>query len=103
MTHSTLKKHTYRDQVINFLKLALKQVTIKCTKNELTEKISVLSFMFYENIKIMMYKVIRAVIYTIIDDYICLDYMGLIQEKLSKHENNFENTKFNNLYGLGIP
>ena len=51
----------------------------------------------------MMYKVIGAVIYTITDDYIYLDYLGLLQEKLSKHYNNFENTKFNDFYGSGIP
>ena len=47
-----------------------------------------------------MYKVIGVVIYNIVDDYICLYYMGLLQEDLSKHENNLEKTKFNNLYRL---
>ena len=51
----------------------------------------------------MMYKVIGAVIYTNIDGYICLDYMGLLQYKLSKHNNKFENTKFDDLSGLFIP
>ena len=50
-----------------------------------------------------MYKVTEAVVYTIIDDNICLDYLDLTQNRLSKHGNNFENTKFNNLSGLGIP
>ena len=35
-------------------------------------------------------------------DYLFLDYLGLLQEKLSKHDNNFENTNFKNLSGLGI-
>ena len=43
------------------------------------------------------------VIYAIIDNYICIDYLGLFQYKWSKHDNNFENTKFNNVSGLGIP
>ena len=51
----------------------------------------------------MMYKLIGVVTYTIIDNYICLYYLGFIQENLSKHGNNFENTKFKNVYGLGIP
>ena len=50
-----------------------------------------------------MYKVIGAVLYTIIDDYIYFDYMGLIQNKLSKHGNKFENIKFKGLSGLEIP
>ena len=50
-----------------------------------------------------MYKVIRAVNYNIIDEYMFLDYLGLLQERLSKHYNNFKNTKFNNLSALQIP
>ena len=50
----------------------------------------------------MMYKVIGEVIYTIIDDYIYIGDLGLLQEKLYKHENDFENTRFNDLSGLGI-
>ena len=51
----------------------------------------------------MMNIVIVAVIYTIIDDYICLDYLGLLQAKLSKHDNKFEDTKFKYFSRLGIP
>ena len=50
-----------------------------------------------------MYKVTRSVIYTIIDDYICLDYLVLLKENLSKHDNNFEKNKFRDLSALGIP
>ena len=59
--------------------------------------------MFCDNRNTLMYKIIGEVIYTIIDEYICLDYPGLLQRNLSKHDNNFNKTKFNNLYGLGIP
>ena len=59
--------------------------------------------MIYENRDTLMYKVIGSVIYTIIDEYICLDYLGLLQEKLSKHDDKSKNAKFNNLSGLGIP
>ena len=58
---------------------------------------------FYKNSKILMYKVIGTVIYTINDYYIFLDYLDLIQQNLSKYNNNFENTKFNDLSGLGMP
>ena len=50
-----------------------------------------------------MYTLIGEVIYTIIDDYICLGCRVLVQENLSKHDNNFKNTKFNNLSALQIP
>ena len=52
---------------------------------------------------VQQYKVIGAVIYNIIDNYICIYYMGLLQYKMSKHNNRFEDTKFNNCYELGIP
>ena len=55
--------------------------------------------MFYDNRELMMNIVIGAVIYTIIDDYICLDYLGLLQAKLSKHDNKFEDTKSNIFLG----
>ena len=42
-------------------------------------------------------------IYNIIGKYIFLDYLGLIQYKLSKYDNKFEKTKFNNLSGMRIP
>ena len=42
-------------------------------------------------------------IYTIIDDYIFLDYLSLLLKALHKNDNNFENTKFKDLYGLVIP
>ena len=55
--------------------------------------------MFYYNRKILTYKFIGEVIYTIIDEYICLDYLGLFQGNLFKHGDNFKNTKFNNFMG----
>ena len=33
----------------------------------------------------------------------CLDFLGLLQDNLSKHEKKIETTKFNDLSGLGIP
>ena len=49
-----------------------------------------------------MYTVIGEVMYPIIDEYIYLHYLGLLQETLSKNDNNFKNTKFNDLSGLVI-
>ena len=59
--------------------------------------------MFYDNMKIFMYTVIETVINNIIDEYICLDYLGLLQGNLSKNDNNFKNIKFNDLSDLVIP
>ena len=59
--------------------------------------------MFNNNSNTFMYKVIGEAIYTIIDEYVCLDYMVLPQENWSKHDNTFKNTKFNELSGSGIP
>ena len=42
-------------------------------------------------------------IYAIIDNYICLGYLGLLQYNLYKHDNNFGITKFNDLSGMVIP
>ena len=42
-------------------------------------------------------------LYNIIDNYICLDYLGLLQYELSKQNNKFENTKFKNVSALVIP
>ena len=92
MTHPILKKHgTYGWKVIKKVESAFKAVTVKIIKNELTtSNVSVLSLiMFHDNRKIFMDKVIGAVIYTIIGDYICLDYMCLLQENSSKHDNKF--------------
>ena len=57
--------------------------TVNNINNELTKNdVSVLSLiMFYENRRIMMYKVIGLVIYTIIYDYICLKYLGLFSKR----------------------
>ena len=50
-----------------------------------------------------MYRVIGTVIYTIIDNYICLDYISLLQyNNLTKNDIRCENTELNNLSGLGI-
>ena len=99
------KYRTHREQVIKMFQSAFKLVTLKCIKDKLSKhNIYVLSLIkFYGNRNILVYKVIGAVIYTIIDEYICLDYLDLLQEKLSKHDNNFKDTKFDYFTVLGIP
>ena len=58
--------------------------------------------MIYKNRNKLTCKVIGVVIYNIIDEYICLDYLGLLQEKLSKHDDNSDERKISDLSGLRI-
>ena len=57
---------------------------------------------FYDNMKIILYKVIRAAIYAIIDNSICLDNLGLFQYKLSKMIISLKK-QVQLFYGLVIP
>ena len=61
---------------------SFKLFTLKCIKiGNQKNNVSVISLMiFYESRNTFMYKVIGAVIYTIITEYICLDFLVLIQE-----------------------
>ena len=57
---------------------------------------------FYDNMTSVVYKVIVSIIYSIIDDFLCLYYLDKLQQKLSDFEKKFENY-FNDLSGLDIP
>ena len=59
--------------------------------------------MFYYHRGKIIFRVLVSVIYTIIDHLICLDYMYLIQDKLSKHDKNFVKKYFNYFSGIGVP
>ena len=74
-------------------------------QNELSKNdVSIHSLtIFYYSINTLVYKDIGGVMHTIIDEYIFVYYLGLIQEKLSKHDNNFKNNNFKDLSGLVIP
>ena len=58
--------------------------------------------MFYHNRMTVVYKVIVSVIYSYVDTFICIDYMGILQHKLSTSDKKFKNN-FNDFSGLGIP
>ena len=45
---------------------------------------------------------IRIYYFTILDNFICLDYMCLLQNKLSKNDKRFEKADFNGLPGIYI-
>ena len=57
--------------------------------------------MFYEHNN-TFFRVFLSVAYTIIDHFICIHYLCIFQDKLSKQNSNFEK-KFNDLSRMGIP
>ena len=58
--------------------------------------------MFYYNRTIVLYKLIGSIIYSFIDDFLCLDYLDTAQQKISAYGNMCDFV-FNELYGLVIP
>ena len=92
MKHPTLEKYKiHREQVIKFFESEFHPVTVKFIKNmSMKMNVSVISLMmlYYLRKKIML-RVIGVVIYTIIGNYICIDFTGLSQYSLSRTENNF--------------
>ena len=59
-----------------------------CIKKLLTKnKVTVISLIvYYKGRNTVVFKVLVPVIYTIPDKFVCLDYLGFHQDKLSKHE-----------------
>ena len=56
-----------------------------------------------------MFKVLICVIYTIIDRYVCIDYLGTEKNKISELrlgctlKTKHESMDYENLFGIGIP
>ena len=56
-----------------------------------------------------MFRVLSCVIYTIIDRYVCIDYLGTEIKKISElrlgctFSSKHEGMDYNNLFGIGIP
>ena len=56
-----------------------------------------------------MFKVLSCVIYTIIDKYVCIDYLGTDKNKISELKiactgsSKHDGMDYNNLFGIGIP
>ena len=64
--------------------------------------------MFYENRKMDPMKVIRGlicVVYSVIDNYVCIDYLGCQYKKSSVicSDKIFADMSYNELLGIGIP
>ena len=45
---------------------------------------------FYHNSNTVVYEVIGYIIYTSIDNFICLDFLGVLQQNVSSYDNHFE-------------
>ena len=95
---------THIEHVINMLSSEFQDKTMKAIKDMTQKKyLSVLSLMmFYHKEKTVVYKLIGSVINEFIDNFICLDYLGILQLFLFSYDNKFEK-KFNNLSGLVVP
>ena len=97
------KNWTHRDQIIKMFSSAFKIKTMKAIKEVLSKTVSVISLMmFYRNRKIVVYKVIVSVIYSVIDNSICIDYLCILQNSYLLTTPSLGKTKFNVLSELGI-
>ena len=70
------------------------------------EKTCVLSLMMlYENRKSMIFKVLHSVVYCIMENYVCVEYLCCPKTKLHVHFSNkgFENTTYRDILGILIP
>ena len=72
---------------VSYFQKTLKCIKIVVMKNNVT---FISLMMFYNNRKEIMFRVLGSIVYTIIDNLICLYYVCLFQDKLSKHNRNFE-------------
>ena len=56
-----------------------------------------------------MFRVLSCVIYTIIDRYVCIDYLGIDTKKIIELrlgctlKTKYEGMDYDNLFGIGIP
>ena len=104
MKYPMLQKYgIHREQVIKVFKSAF-QGKIEIYQIFVAEKyVLIISLvMFYYNRKIVLYKLIGYIIYSFIDNFLCLDYLDTAKQKFSAYENMCE-LFFNEFYGLVIP
>ena len=59
--------------------------------------------MFDENRNNMIFKVLSSVVYCIIKNHVCADYLCCPQTKLHAENKGFKNTTYNDISGIGIP
>ena len=111
MINPSLKfNNAFRTQVENFMGVSFSISRMKTIKNCLLKKnTSIMALtMIYENSEKntkTVCRVLRCVVYTLIDNYVCIDYLSCKSKTLSAISCNptFKYTSFNTLLGIGIP
>ena len=100
----------FRDQVEKFSKELFYQSTITGIKNLLKNgKTCVIALVtIYDNKTINPMKVLRVlsrVLYSFIENYVCIDYLGCQYKKLSTicSDKIFSGMSYNSFLGIGIP
>ena len=77
--------------------------TRKVLQKENTRVISLM--MFYENRKNMKFKVLISIVYCIMDNFVCVDYLCCPETKphVTSKCQGFENRTYNAVSGISIP
>ena len=92
MTHPTTEKKGHTDKRLSrcfhphFKTKQWKLSEIYCKKYVLFISLIIL----YHSNKSVVFKVMGYVIYSFVNNFICLDYLGILQQKLSPDDNKFE-------------
>ena len=111
MINSSLKfKNTFRTQAETFSSVSFSDGTMKAIKNCLMKKNTFVMalLMIYENtgeIPKQMYRVLSCAVYSLIENYACIEYLSSQSKILSAISFNptFEDTSVNILLGICIP
>ena len=93
MRYPILEKHrTHREQDINMFSSAFQEKNNEGYQIYIAEKyvLFISLIIFYHNRKTVLYKMIGYVVYLFIDNLIFLDYLGMIQHKLSDYDNKLK-------------
>ena len=91
-THPMLKNIRHKEDSFikmlnpNFKTKQWKLSEIYCKKYVLFISLIIL----YHSNKSVVFKVMGYVIYSFVNNFICLDYLGILQQKLSAYNNKFE-------------
>ena len=98
-----------REQVEKYLSSTFHDRTMETIRDCMRSKNTCVMalIMFYENNGVkqkIMYRLLRCILYTIIDTYVFIDYLSCQSKTLStiSSKPTFEQTSFNILLGIGI-
>ena len=109
INHSLNCNKVFREQVENFLSFSFHEITMETIKYFMRKKNTCVMalIMFYENNREKLkkvYRVLSCVIYSFIDNCVCVDCLSCESKTLSSISSKpaFEQTSFNILLGIGI-